>query len=46
LPLDTLTTARERGKAGKPANLVIDVLSHCETWLADTSGQVSAFASL
>jgi hypothetical protein len=44
--LDTLTAARERGKAGELANSVIDALSYWETWLADTGGQVSAFSSL
>jgi hypothetical protein len=46
LPLDTLTAARERGQAGELTQVVVDVLSHREAWLADSTGQVSILTSL
>jgi tetratricopeptide (TPR) repeat protein len=46
LPLDALTTAREKSKAGELASIVVDVLSHRDTWLARTKEQVNVVTNL
>jgi predicted ATPase/DNA-binding SARP family transcriptional activator len=46
LPLDAVATAREKGQAGELAEIVVDVLSHQDTWLSQADGQVDVVSSL
>ena len=46
VPLDTWTTAQERGKAGELASTVVRVLSHQDAWLARPNERMSTVTSL